>query len=82
MAKAEYPSLFNCGVVRMKGQCLCSVLVVKNDLDLAFLVRKPVCELLRYGEQAFLYAAGSRADREALLFSTHARKTLGLTQTH
>ncbi len=76
MAKAEYPILFDCGIVRMKGQCLWFLLVVKNDLDLAFLGRKPVLELLRYGEQAFLKAAGRRADREALLLGTHIRMTI------
>lgn len=54
MAKAEYPILFDFGIVRMKGERLCFFLVVKNDLDPAFLARKPVFELLRYGEQAFL----------------------------
>jgi len=54
MAKTEYPVLFDCGVKRMKGQCLCFVLVVKNDLDLGFLAGKRVFELLGYGEQAFL----------------------------
>ena len=53
MAKAEYPTLFDRGILRMKGQRLCFLLVVKNDLDLAFLARKPVLELLWYGEQAF-----------------------------
>ena len=38
----------------MKGQCLYFLLVVKNDVDLAYLARKPVFEFLGYGEQAFL----------------------------
>jgi hypothetical protein len=54
MGKTKYPILFDYGVARVKGQGLCLFLVVKNDLDLAFLARKPVFELLRYGEQAFL----------------------------
>jgi len=38
----------------MKVQRFCLFLVVKNDLDMAFLTRKPVFELLRYGKQALL----------------------------
>ena len=64
----------------MKGQCFCFLLVVKKDVDLPFLARKPVFELLWYGKQAFLEAAGRHADREVLLLGTHARKTLTLQQ--
>jgi len=52
MAKAEYPILFDHGVIRMKCQRLYFFLVIKNDMDLAFLAWKPVFEPLRYGEQA------------------------------
>jgi hypothetical protein len=60
----------------MKRQCLRFLLVVEHDLDLAFLSGKPAFEPLWYGKQAFLQAAGGRADCEDLLLSTHTRKTL------
>ena len=34
---------------------------VENDLNLGFLAREPVLELLRYGEQAFLQTARGRS---------------------
>ncbi len=52
MVKAEYPILLADGIVRMKCKCLGLLLVVKNDLDLAFLTGKQVFEFLRYGEEA------------------------------
>jgi hypothetical protein len=78
MGKTKYPILFDYWVVRVKGKGLRLFLVVENGLDLASVARKPVFELLRYGEQAFLYAAGRRADAKVLLLATHTRKTLTL----
>ena len=78
MAKTEYPILFNFGTVGMKSQSLGLVLVIKYDLNLAFRGRKPVPELLRYGEKAFLQAAGGRSNGEALFFGTHTRMALML----
>jgi hypothetical protein len=75
MANAEYPVLFDFRAVRMKGHRLSVLLVIENDLDLHFFVRKPAFEPLRYREQAFLYAARGHADCEALLLGTHSRKT-------
>jgi len=37
----------------MKGQCLCFFLIIKNDLDLAFLAREPVFEPLRMASKPF-----------------------------
>ena len=54
MAKPKYSIFFNYGVVRVKGKYLYFFLVVKNDLDLAFIAGKPVCEFLGYREQALL----------------------------
>jgi len=50
MTKAEYAALFDYGIVRMKGQRLWFLLVIKDDLDWPLLARKPVVESLRYGD--------------------------------
>lgn len=54
MPEAKYPVLFNRSVVRVKSYRLAFLLVIKDDLDLTFLARKPVLEFLRYSEQAFV----------------------------
>ena len=78
LGKSEYSILFDYRIVRMKSQCFCVFLVVKNDLDLASLSGKPVFEFLGDRQQALFYAARSRADSEALLFDTQGRSTVTL----
>jgi hypothetical protein len=74
--KTKNPVLLGDTIVRVKHQGRRLLLLVKDNVDLAFLSGKPVPELLRYGEQPLIQTAGGSADCEMLLFGTHMSTVL------